>query len=149
MGTYSYRFKKAGVDGIVALEFAQAQEGQTLIDSWQKKDLITTAKIHTYFDFAFLTFYTLLLIRSSIDQRNVEKNKILHALLCVSIPLAIITGLLDIAENLIMLHNIDQKEAYINSFWLTWPKFIFAAWIIFIFLVSVIKKFLGKLNNTA
>lgn len=147
MGFYSQRFRKAEVKGIVALEFADTTEGTAIIQSWNDKGLISTAKRVTYIDFIFLAFYSLLMMRCSSDQMNLEKNVALNNLLRFNLLLAVLTGLLDIAENFILLHNINESAPYIQSFYLTLPKFIFAGWIILVWVVAIVGSRIRRIKG--
>jgi hypothetical protein len=151
LAVYSKRFDKAEppARGIYALETASRNEGKAILLSWQQDEasLAAVAKRITIYDFFFLVFYVSLLIMLSNNQMYRETWLPLNSLLRFSIPLAIITGLLDVTENILLLYNLrdwQPDQPYVQSFWITLPKFIFAGWIILVWLVSAIKGLVKK-----
>ncbi len=152
MRYYMQAFKDADLKGIIPLEFADPAEGIKILGSWQNTqdpglgNVLEVGKLVTYYDFLFLLFYSAVLAFLSADRRNREQNPVLKRLLHVNIFLAILAGLLDVAENLVLLHNMNhfQDGSYISAYWLALPKFIFAGWVILVWLVSVVKGIFVK-----
>lgn len=134
----SFRLRWAHVATVVAFEMAGRTEAKEILQSWNdasvKHIVITSIKL----DYLFIVFYVLLMINCSNRQMNMERNLILNNLLRFNIALAIDTGILDIAENIIMMHNIRSIGDFIPSAWIATFKFIFAGWIIVVWLVSVL-----------
>lgn len=139
MMAYSKGFQDKGLPTILSLETADREEGASIIARWSENGLIGNAQVICSLDFLFLVLYVLLMIRSSVDRMNMERNRLVRALLRLNITLAIITGLLDVVENILLLINLRQSGIYVRSFWITWPKFFLAAWIVLVWLTSIIK----------
>jgi hypothetical protein len=147
MRYYMQAFNDANLQGIIPLEFANPDDGMKILGSWQKTqsprlgNVLEVGKLVTYYDFLFLLFYSTVLAFLSAGRRNREQSPVLKRLLHVNIFLAILAGLLDVAENLVLLHNMNhfQSGSYISAYWLAVPKFVLAGWVILVWLVSVVK----------
>ncbi len=93
--------------GILDLEFAyNTSKVSQIINAWSAKaavDNISKAKINTYLDFIFLTFYALFLffICKKVATLNTSKVGLLIA------KGAILAGVLDIIENIGMLISLS------------------------------------------
>jgi hypothetical protein len=134
----SFRLRSANVPSVEAFEMSDHTEAKEILQSWSDasvKHIVTTS---IKLDYLFIVFYVLLMINCSNRQMNIERNLILNNLLRFNIALAIDTGILDIAENIIMMHNIRSIGDFIPSAWIATFKFIFAGWIIVVWLVSVL-----------
>lgn len=149
MRHYGQAFTEENVPGIIPLEFAAPAEGQQILASWnnanhpQLGNVLEVGKRTTWVDFLFLLFYTIVLASLSNSRTCREQNPMLNRLLRMNIFLAILAGLLDLAENIVLLCNMNNFSRDISSFtsvyWLALPKFILAAWVILVWLVSVMK----------
>ena len=146
LGVKSYRLRSAHVATVEAFEMSSRPEAEEIILSWGdpsvKRTVITSIKL----DYLFIAFYVLLMLNCSNHQMNLERNLILNNLLRFNIALSIDTGILDIAENVIMMHNIRSIDDYIPTMVISILKFTFAGWIIVVWLVSVVK---GAMNRKA
>jgi hypothetical protein len=139
LGIKSYHLRSAQVATVEAFEFANKDEAIGIVQSWESRYVLYTAKSSIHLDFLFIAFYVLLMINCSNHQMNLEQNLALNNLLRLSIPLAVVTGLLDLAENLIMMHNIRSIVDFFPTALIASLKFVFAAWIILVWLISVVK----------
>src|SRR5258706_11981267 len=135
--------------GILALETANRQKGKAILARWEQGtgNLMAVAKRITLHDFFFIFFYVALLIMLSNNQMYRETWLPLNTLLRLNVPLAIVTGLLDVTENILLLQNIHfsgPDQPYLASFWVTVPKFILVGWIVLVWLVSAIKSVIRR-----
>ncbi|HEY5747156.1 MAG TPA: hypothetical protein VIU12_13830 [Chryseolinea sp.] len=134
----SDNFRKADLPTISEFEFARRDAAAIIHFSWRENSLLNTVREITIYDFIFILFYVLLIMNCSSKRMNLERNLILNNLLRFNIALAVVTGLLDVAENVILIRNLDFTD-HISSTWVTILKFVFAGWIIFVWAVAVIK----------
>jgi hypothetical protein len=133
----------------VQLQFVNSLEGKDLLNKWcvtathHDTTLLQEAVLNTQWDFLFILSYVSLLIIVSYNQMQRERSPSLNNLLRLNFPLAIITGLLDTTENCILLDDMKPYHigtSYHSSYWVSLPKFILAAWILLVWLVSLIKS---------
>lgn len=135
---------------IVCLEKAGKAEGQTILKAWNglsygNGTMLDLAASNTHWDFLFIFCYVSLLLLHSNDRMQKEKALWLNTLLRLNLPLAILAGLLDIAENTMLLHNfrhVGDGRYYLETLFVTVPKFAFAGWALLVFLVSLAKSLL-------
>ena len=139
LGIKSYHLRSAQVATVEAFEMAGKDEATEILRSWTEKQILYTVKSSIRLDYLFIVFYVLLMINCSNHQMNLEQNLALNSLLRFSIPLAIDTGILDVAENLIMMHNIRSIDEFFPTALIATVKFVFAAWIVLVWLISVVK----------
>ena len=135
----SYRLVTLNVASVVAFEFASSSKAMEVLESWNEASALHTVISSIQLDYLFIAFYVLLMINCSNHQMNLEGNLILNNLLRLNIALASVTGILDIAENVIMMHNIRSIGDHIPTASIATLKFIFAGWVILVWVVSVIK----------
>jgi hypothetical protein len=144
---YYYRVASPyNVPGVSALERAGFTEGKAILASWQNASLFAIVRKATYYDFAFIFFYTSLLIILSNRQIRKESSVTLNMLLRTNFFLAFLAALFDVTENVFLLYNICHWDDtnYINSSFVTWAKLILIAWVVLVWLVSVIKSMVTK-----
>ena len=139
LGIKSYHLRSAQVATVEAFEFANKDEAIGIVQSWIDQEVLYTVKSSIRLDYLFIVFYVLLMINCSNHQMNVEQNLALNNLLRFSIPLAVDTGILDLAENLIMMDNIRSIEDFFPTALIATLKFVFAGWIVLVWLISVVK----------
>jgi hypothetical protein len=139
LGTKSYHLRSAQVATVEEFEMADKDEATKILRLWVEKQVLYTVKSSIRLDYLFIVFYVLLMINCSNHQMNLEQNLALNNLLRFSIPLAVDTGILDLAENLIMMHNIRSIDDFFPTALIATLKFIFAVWIVLVWLISVIK----------
>jgi len=139
---YSRFFDNARVAGILSLEFANAVKGKAILTSWYDAGLLRLARRLMWVDFAFIIFYVGIIITLSNRQVRKEPSIVLNALLRANFFFAVLTGLLDISENILLLYDMDNLNdgSYISSCWITWMKFIVAGWAVLVWLVSFVKS---------
>lgn len=155
MRHYGQAFSEENVPGIIPLEFAAPDKGRQILASWndanhpQLGNVLEVGKRTTRVDFLFLLFYTIVL--ASLSNRRIyrERDPVLNSLLRMNILLAILAGLLDLAENFVLLCNMNNfsrnmSYSFTSVYWLALPKFILAAWVIVVWLVSVVKGMFVK-----
>ncbi|MBO9674651.1 MAG: hypothetical protein J7577_14485 [Sphingobacteriaceae bacterium] len=138
--------------GIINLELADKGTGVEIISIWSDtlygdQTLLNVAQKNTHLDFLFILVYVLLIITLSNSQMQREKTSWLNELLRLNLFLAFLIGLLDVVENIRLLHSFHHPGD-LAEFWRTdfiaWPKFLMAGWAILIYLSSVIKSFFVK-----
>jgi hypothetical protein len=94
--------------GIVALELAPTKaKAESILSSWKKAsaanyNIVTSAKMNTWFDFIFLFFYSCFLCSCLLLLAARLHNKIGHVLKLAA-PVILFAGLMDIFENAGML----------------------------------------------
>ena len=125
---------------VEVFEFADKQDAKTIVEAWRDKGVMYTVKSSILMDYAFLICYVLLMINCSNHQMNVERDLVLNNLLRLNIPLAVGTGILDVAENSIMLNNIRSLDDFFPTAMISTVKFVLAGWIFVVWIVSVVKR---------
>ena len=144
LGVKSFRLRSENVATVEAFEMASRSEAESILQAWDnssvKHMVVTSIKL----DYLFIAFYVLLMINCSNHQMNKERNLILNNLLRFNIALSIDTGILDVAENVIMMHNIRDIDNYIPTVLISILKFTFAGWIIVVWMVSVLNVALNR-----
>jgi len=140
LGMKSYRLRSANVYTVEAFEFANKEKAKEIIEEWKTAGLLHTAKSSILLDYVFMAFYVLLMINCSNHQMNLEHNLVLNNLLRFNIPLAVDTGILDFAENSIMLNNIRSVDDYFPTALIATLKFVFAGWIVVVWIFAVVKR---------
>jgi hypothetical protein len=139
LGIKSYQLRSAQVATVEAFEMAGKDEATEILRSWTENQGLYTVKSSIRLDYLFIVFYVLLMINCSNHQMNLEQNLALNNLLRFSILLAVNTGILDVAENLIMMHNIRSIDDFFPTALIATLKFVFAGWIVLVWLISVVK----------
>jgi hypothetical protein len=116
---------------IVKLELAGTESGKVLLQRWNntkvgRGTLIDYARVDTWVDFLFIISYTGVLLLISHALRKREKQGWLLWLLQACTALALLAGLLDIIENIILLadmHRYSAGKMFYSSRWVSYPKF--------------------------
>ena len=133
---------------IVQLETARQSQGQAILHAWDsirygKGTMLDLVRSNTHWDFLFIICYVSLIMMESNAQMQRERWLFLNELLRLNLLLALLAGLCDVAENTMLLHNfrhVSDGRYYLETFWVTYPKFIFAFWAVVVWLVSVVKS---------
>lgn len=128
--------------GIIDLQFADATKGNIILTAYQSQNLLFVVVSHLKFDFLYLILYVWLMITLSTLQMQREKWLPLNQLLKLNVLLALLVGSLDVVENMWTFHNlrhIGQPNLYWSTYWLALSKFALAAWVVLVWLVSVVK----------
>jgi hypothetical protein len=139
LGVESFRLRSMHVATVEAFEMANHTEAREMVQSWSDASVKHTVITGIKLDYLFIVFYVLLMINCSNHQMNQERNLILNNLLRFNIALAVDTGILDIAENVIMMNNIRSIDDHIPTVLISKLKLIFAGWIIVVWVVSLLK----------
>jgi len=142
----SFNLRSKNVPTVEAFEMASRSEAEAILQSWNDVSVMHTVTSSIKLDYLFIAFYVLLMLNCSNHQMNKERNLILNNLLRFNIALSIDTGILDIVENVIMMHNIRSIDEYFPTVVISVLKFAFAGWIIVVWLISVVK---GVFTRTA
>lgn len=133
--------------GIVNLELANKDTGVEIIGLWSDtlygdQTILNVAQRNTHLDFLFILVYVVLIMTLSNSQMQREKTSWLNELLRLNLFLAFLIGSLDVIENIRLLHSFHHP-GNLSEFWRTdfiaWPKFVIAAWVIVVYVFSVIK----------
>ena len=139
---YCFVFSNAQVPGILSLEFADSVKGKAILSSWHEAGLLRVARRLTCVDFAFIFFYVAVIITLSNRQVRNEPSIVLNALLRANFFFAVLTGLLDVVENILLLYDMNHLSdgSYISTSWIAWLKFIVAGWAVVVWLFSFVKS---------
>jgi hypothetical protein len=132
--------RDAGVASIEVLEMAGKTKATEIVTSWQQNGLVDTALRAIYVDYLFILFYVPLMIVASRDQFKIETNGLMCMLLMLNTPLAVLTGVLDVIENLIMTHNIMDIDEHISTMIISIVKFSAAGWVILVWIFVMIRR---------
>ncbi|RYD70384.1 MAG: hypothetical protein EOP53_25525 [Sphingobacteriales bacterium] len=127
---------------IIAYEFADKLTGLLILHTWFEAGILEKAYLHTYTDFAFMYLYTTLLCLHTRVQAGKEEPSPFASLLKANIWLAIIAGIADLTENMLMLHNFNtflDRAQYIPTYFITVSKFVLITWVITCFLISLFR----------
>ncbi|WP_343692666.1 hypothetical protein [Chitinophaga sp.] len=132
---------------LLHLEFTDFAAGKKILDCWRgitygEGTLLSLAQSNTRTDFLFLITYTLLLISYSNSQMQQERNPALNNLLRLNLFLAVLAGLCDVSENLILLYDMrhaGEITRYVSSSWVSIAKWLLIGWVILIWLISLIR----------
>src|SRR5687768_17106055 len=124
---YDWVFAEKDIQGIIPLEFANVVEGKKILASWSGEELLTTGRSLIWLDFVFIFFYVAIIITLSNRQVRKEPSIALNALLRGNFFFAVMAGLLDAVENILLLYDIYQfnEGAYISTWLIASLKFIF------------------------
>ncbi len=119
-----------------------------LLENWYQekigtKTLLHYVQINTIADFAFIFAYTgiVLIISYAIMQR--EANPFLNNLLRLNMLLAVIVGLLDILENIILLYDMYDYvpgKSFVSAQVPAYGKFLLIAYIIAVWFISLLRR---------
>ena len=140
--------------GILHLEFANLQQKtEQVLNAWKDSstnsiNIISAAKTNTWFDFLFLLFYSSFLFCScKLLARALYQHKSFSKLINFFSVLALITGFLDIIENIGMLvslaDNVSDRTAFITSF-SSIVKWILVIMVLLSIISSLTAKFILK-----
>jgi hypothetical protein len=141
----------------IGLQFADKTEGQELISRWNTTPtrhgtmVLQEAILNTEWDFLFILSYMYLLISLSYNEMQRQRSPVLNTLLRFSFPLAIITGLLDTIEDIILLNDMKPWNIghyFYPSYPVSLAKFIIAGWIIVVWLLSMLARTLHSYTMT-
>ena len=146
LGAKSFSLRSKQVSTVEAFEMASRSEAVAMLQSWKDASVTHIVVTSIKLDYLFVAFYVLLMLNCSNHQMNKERNLILNNLLRFNIALSIDTGILDIVENVIMMHNIRSIDEYFPTVVISVLKFALAGWIIVVWLFSVVK---GVFTRTA
>jgi len=133
------------------LTVADQVKAKEILLSWQYTkvpagNLIDTTRTIIHYDYLFILFYVILLIKLSHDWMNRESWYPLNVLLRLNLPIIVLAGLFDIIENGILLYNLNQWPSlnYVRTTWFTFPKFLLAGWVLLVWVVAMIKMSIQK-----
>jgi len=133
---------------IIDFELASKKEGLLILKQWLTGNsgslsLLSIARNNTQWDVLFILIYATLFITLSNWQMQREKWIPLNEALRLNLLLTFLAALLDIFENIGMLHNfnhVGDAAGYWNTHWFALIKFIFLGIALLIFMVSFLKS---------
>lgn len=134
--------------GIVSLEFASTEKAVTEITStWQQEGLLARARTNIWIDFLFIPFYAMLFytLCGSISVRSKDLTAKAGVFLAFG---ALIAGLLDILENILMLLALNGHTSTASASLtalLAGVKFLFLALALLYVIPLGIRIILAKL----
>jgi hypothetical protein len=137
-------------NGILNLEFANTTtKAATVIKAWED-NLLTTAKVNTWWDFVFLFFYSFLLFNICKWIHHLFPSTNYGKLGHTFAKLSIITALLDVVENVYMLKVLRRTYNCIDITIMStasYIKWLLVVAIIAYCLLGVIKIILQKISS--
>jgi hypothetical protein len=133
---------------IVALEMADADKGKRILGEWQQIQigsgtLTDYARTDVYVDFLFIIGYTGVLVMVSALLRRRHNRSWLRAILAGCLPMAVLAGLLDVAENVLLLRNMPVNavpDSFISTRYIAGLKFALIGLVLLCWLLSVLAK---------
>ena len=139
--------------GILHLELASTKhQVQLVVASWKKKssinnDIVVAAKINTWFDFAFLFFYSLLLFTFCSSLSRLVVNKLMSSVLSFFATVALIAGGFDIVENIAMLLSLSgivTQSITLITFLVSIIKWVLVLGVVASLLIGVVVFFFSR-----
>jgi len=138
---------------IVGLETADRADGGMMLYTWWTKGnngirVIHQAWINTIVDFLFIVAYVVLIRIISRNLLQPETSFTLNRLLRFNMRLAIVVGVLDIFENIILMYNLTNYypgEYYVSSMYPSLVKWFLVVWIIVVWIIAIVR---GKLKSS-
>lgn len=133
---------------IVGLETANRADGGMLLYTWWTKGnngivVIRQAWINTIVDFLFIFAYVGLIRIISRNLLQPETSFALNKLLRFNMRLAIVIGVLDILENIILLYNLTNYypgEYYVSSMYPGLLKWFLLVWVIVVWIMAIVRR---------
>ena len=130
------------------IDFVPPQQGSSILHTWlitpyHTGNVLQQAVLNTKVDYLFIVCYVAVMFMLSYHQMQNKTWVPLNTLLRLNLFLCFITGLLDFVENIILFRNFHHAQFnsdFVSPQWVSWPKFIIAAWIILIWLISLVTK---------
>jgi len=123
--------------GIVDLELAtKPSQVSALMDSWD----LTVVKMNIWLDFLFIVSYVAFLALASEAVSSKWKNQGMRVIGLTLARVALVTGVLDIGENLLMLQTIAGNFTLVSlqlTHYFATIKFTLAAIVIIYLLISI------------
>lgn len=139
-------------NGIINLEFANTTtKAATVLNAW-KGDLISTAKINTYWDFAFLFFYGFLFYTICRWIQQKQPLTRIGKLGNYFAKLSIIAALLDVVENVFMLKVLANQHSEFQLVIMSlasYTKWFFVALIILYCVVGLVAVVIKRKSKIA
>ncbi len=133
---------------IASLEFAGKKIGKEMVCAWYDSpfagsNLLSVARNNTRADFLYILIYVGLILLYSYLQMQQEKRIFLNELLRLNLLLALLAGLFDVVENVLLLYNfrhVNDSGIYISTMILSSLKFSLLGWTVLVWISSVIRS---------
>lgn len=143
LDTWLRQTPKVSPRGMSGLTFSDAALGKQILWQWkqfQPTNLILVAQRSLHTDFVFLFCYVALIWRLNYTQMLREYRPWLNDMLRLNILLGILTGTLDVVENICLLHNLSHFEisAFCVTKYIAIAKYAVASWVILLYLFSIV-----------
>lgn len=134
-------------NSIINIELAGKEDGAKIIKAWSDTKykcgtVLDLARKDTYWDYLFIIIYVGLIMVESTALRQFEPDYPLNELLRMNLFIAVLAGLLDVIENMVILHNLRHfanPDHYFPSKWFSIIKFILAGWCVLIWLTALVR----------
>ncbi len=150
MGYQDYLLRSTVVSNypIVSLEFAGKTLGKEMVCVWYDSpfagsNLLAVARNNTRLDFLFILIYVSLILLYSYLQMQQEKRIFLNELLRLNLLLALLAGLFDVLEDVLLLYNfrhVNDFGLHISTAIISAIKFILLAWTVLVLIISVMSS---------
>jgi hypothetical protein len=146
MGYQDYLLRSTVVPNypIVSLEFADKTLGKEMVCAWYDSpfagsNLLAVARNNTRLDFLYILIYVSLILLYSYLQMQQEKRIFINELLRLNLLLALLAGLFDVVENVVLLYNfrhVTDSGLYISTVIISTAKFTLLGWTILVWIIS-------------
>lgn len=134
--------------GILHLEFANTPSKAAIVLKAWEDNLIMTAKINTYWDFVFLLFYSFLFYNLCKWINHLLPNSKYGSLGILFAKLSILTGILDVMENIFMLSVLSKTYNSIQLIIMSCASYIKWALVVAIIIYCIIGLALFAFKKT-
>jgi len=139
---------------IFSISIADVPTLKQTFSNWQStpvdtENLFYYAWINKWLDFIWVLAYVPVVLIVSYNIRQGEIHPLMYKLLKFNFPLALLAGLLDMAENCILLydmHGYTAQKHLISSQFVSWPKWFILFYLVFICLLSLFTRRLRAVN---
>lgn len=138
---------------VFSVSTQSVSELRITLDHWKQtpvdhKNLLHYGRITSvWIDFIWIIAYVAVLIMLSYNAMQRERRPFLNNLLRLNMLLAVIAGVFDVLEDGILLydmHGYGTQKHLFSSACFAWPKWIILAYIVAIYLFSLISRGFAK-----
>lgn len=138
---------------IIKLELADAEGVKALLQRWRAtgiggSNLVDYARVDTWVDFFFIVGYAGVLWMVSRALARRQRRPWLKTLLRGCAALALVAGLLDVVENVLLLLNMDNRGgSFYSARYVAYPKFGLLALVLCVWLLALLANLRKGINR--
>jgi hypothetical protein len=147
LGMYFYIWIAAHhyVLNLFSIEIASTSGVKKILSEWQSvkvesQNLLYYARLATWVDFLWIISYVAVLIMVSYAIMQKQKSPFLNNLLRFCFLLAVLAGVFDVLENIVLIYDIYRytpfKKVYSSAIF-SWPKWILIFFILLCWLLTL------------